>query len=260
MKKTALITGASSGIGKEFAKYHASKGGDLIITARREGALSELKAELEAQHGVTVHVIALDLAASDGARNLIDEIQSRDLTVDILINNAGFGGHGMHINRSWASEAAMIDLNVKALAELSHAFGMQMIENGGGKILNVASTAAMIPGPLQAVYFASKAFVMSYSQALDEEMRDKGVTVTSLNPGLVLTEFVATANLGNTGLSKQKGASAASVAKIGYDGMLKGKLVVINEPRLAFMLNWITPLLPRRIVLRLIKGMQSKPA
>ncbi|MGH1445584.1 MAG: SDR family NAD(P)-dependent oxidoreductase [Cognatishimia sp.] len=260
MKKTALITGASSGIGKEFAKYHASKGGDLIITARREGALSELKAELEDQHGVTVHVIALDLAASDGARNLIDEIQSRDLTVDILINNAGFGGHGMHINRSWVSEAAMIDLNVKALAELSHAFGMQMIENGGGKILNVASTAAMIPGPLQAVYFASKAFVMSYSQALDEEMRDKGVTVTSLNPGLVLTEFVETANLGNTGLSKQKGASAASVAKIGYDGMLKGKLVVINEPRLAFMLNWITPLLPRRIVLRLIKGMQSKPA
>lgn len=260
MTKLALITGASSGIGKEFARYHAQKGGDLIITARREAALDDLKAELEAKHGVTVHTIALDLAAAGGARKLIDEVNARGLNVDILINNAGFGGHGLHTERDWTAEEAMIDLNVKALVELSHAFGKGMVARGGGKILNVASTAAMIPGPLQANYFATKAYVMSYSQALDEELREFGVTVSSLNPGLVNTEFVATADLGDTGLSNQKGATPQSVAKIGYDGMMKGKLVIINETRLAFMLNWVTPLLPRRQVLKMVRGMQSKAA
>ncbi len=260
MTNLALITGASSGIGKEFARYHASKGGDLIITARRDAALTALKDELESKHGVTVHSIALDLAADGGARQLIDEVAARGLQVDILINNAGFGGHGLHTQRSWDSEAAMIDLNVKALVELSHGFGKDMVARGQGKILNVASTAAMIPGPFQANYFATKAYVMSYSQALDEELREFGVTVSSLNPGLVHTEFVATANLADTGLSTQKGASAESVAKIGYDGMMKGKLIIINEPRLNFLLNWVTPLLPRRTVLKMVRGMQTKAA
>ncbi|SHH75372.1 SDR family NAD(P)-dependent oxidoreductase [Cognatishimia maritima] len=260
MTNLALITGASSGIGKEFARYHAKKGGDLIITARREAALTELKEELERTHSVTVHTIALDLAAEGGARKLIDEVAARGLNVDILINNAGFGGHGLHTERDWAAEKAMIDLNVKALVELSHAFGKQMVERGGGKILNVASTAAMMPGPMQANYFATKAYVMSYSQALDEELREFGVTVSSLNPGLVNTEFVATADLGDTGLSNQKGATPESVARIGYEGMLKGKLVIINESRLSFLLNWVTPLLPRRTVLKMVRGMQTKAA
>lgn len=260
MTNLALITGASSGIGKEFARYHASKGGDLIITARREEALNDLKDELERKHGVTVHTIALDLAAEGGARMLIDEVATHGLHVDILINNAGFGGHGLHTERDWAAEKAMIDLNVRALVELSHAFGKDMVARGGGKILNVASTAAMMPGPFQANYFATKAYVMSYSQALDEELREFGVTVSSLNPGLVNTEFVAAADLGDTGLANQKGATAESVAKIGYDGMMKGKLVIINEGRLSFLLNWVTPLLPRRTVLKMVRGMQTKAA
>ncbi|GAA6207249.1 SDR family oxidoreductase [Cognatishimia sp. WU-CL00825] len=258
MKSLALITGASSGIGKEFARYHAAKGGDVIITARRKGALDTLKVELETKFGITAHVIALDLGAAEGAKSLLAEIAARNLSVDILINNAGFGGHGIHIDRDWADESAMIDLNIKSLAELSHDLGGQMAAKGAGKILNVASTAAMMPGPLQAVYFASKAFVMSYSQALDEELRDKGVTVTCLNPGLVRTEFAATANLENTGLVNQKGDSAENVAKLGYQGMMSGKLIVINERRLSFLLNWITPLLPRRNVLRMVRGMQTK--
>ncbi len=260
MTNTALITGASSGIGKEFARYHASKGGDLIITARRAEALEELKAELEAKHGITVHCIPLDIAAQGGARKLIETVQSQGLTVDILINNAGFGGHGSHIDRDWKLEESMVDLNVKALMELSHTFGADMVNRGGGRILNVASTAAMLPGPFQAVYFATKAFVMSYSQALDEELRDQGVTVSSLNPGLVHTGFVDAANLSGTGLSKQKGDTPQNVAKLGYDGMMKGRLVIINERRLAFMLNWITPLVPRRALLKSVRSMQTKSA
>ncbi|MFY0597375.1 MAG: SDR family oxidoreductase [Cognatishimia sp.] len=260
MTNLALITGASSGIGKEFARYHASKGGDLIITARREEALNTLKDELERKHSVTVQTIALDLAAEGGARKLIDEVAARGLNVDILINNAGFGGHGLHTQRDWAAEKAMIDLNITALVELSHGIGKGMVNRGGGKILNVASTAAMMPGPLQANYFATKAYVMSYSQALDEELREHGVTVSSLNPGFVHTEFAAAADLEGTGLAAQKGATAESVAKIGYDGMMKGKLVIINEGRLSFLLNWITPLLPRRTVLKMVRGMQTKSA
>jgi len=258
MTNLALITGASSGIGKEFARYHASKGGDLIITARREDALNALKEELEGKHGIQVHTIVLDLAADGGARKLIDEVAARGLSVDVLINNAGFGGHGLHIERGWEAEEAMINLNIKALVELAQSFGKQMVSRGSGKILNVASTAAMMPGPLQANYFATKAYVMSYSQALDEELRQLGVTVSCLNPGVVSTEFIDTANLGDTGLAKQKGATPESVAKIGYDGMMKGKLIIFNEAGLKFMLNWITPLMPRRTILSMGRRIQTK--
>lgn len=258
MTNTALITGASSGIGKEFARYHAAQGGDVIITARREASLTALKTELETTHGITAHVIATDLGAPEGASSLYQAVKDKGLTVDILINNAGFGGHGLHVERDLAEEQAMIDLNVKALVTLTHAFAGEMVARGQGKVLNVASTAAMIPGPLQAIYFATKAFVMSYSQALDQEMRAKGVTVSSLNPGYVHTEFAASANLEGTDLVKQKGATPEAVAKIGYDGMMKGKLIIINEPQLSFMLNWVTPLLPRRAVLKMVAKMQSK--
>ena len=258
MTNLALITGASSGIGKEFARYHATQKGDLIITARREAALKDLKTELESAHGVTVHTVALDLAAPGGARALIGAVAKLDLSVDILINNAGFGGHGAHTARDWDDEAKMIDLNVRALVELSQHFGKSMAELGGGKILNVASVAAMMPGPLQAVYFATKAFVLSYSQALDEELRAQNVTVTTLNPGYVVTEFADVANLGNTGLVSQGGKTPDTVAAIGYKAMQRGKLVVFNEARMNFLMNWLIPLMPRRAVLKMVHGMQTK--
>ena len=258
MSNTALITGASSGIGKELARYHASLGGDLILTARREAELNTLKAELETAHGITAHVFALDLGAAGGADALIKAVGDAGLRVDVLINNAGFCGHGVHIERDMANEQAMIDLNISSLVTLTHAFGGQMAAQGSGKILNVGSTAGFIPGPNQAVYFATKAFVNSFSQAIDQELNARGVTCTVLAPGYVETEFAQAANLEGTQMVSAGGATAASVAKHGYDAMLAGKLVTINDPKLSFMLNWLTPLLPRRMVLKMIQKTQSK--
>lgn len=258
MSKTALVTGASSGIGLEVARYHASKGGDVILVARRESALTDLKAELEAKHGITAHVIVADLAAEGGAEKLYQDVTQAGLSVDYLINNAGFGGHGKHIDRALPEELSMIDLNVKALVELTHRFAADMVAKGGGKILNVGSTAGFAPGPNQAVYFATKAFVNSFSQAIDHELRPKGVTSTVLAPGYVKTEFAEVANLEGTALVKQGGATAASVAKFGYDAMMAGKLIVINEAKLNVLMNWVIPLLPRRLVLKIMGDMQEK--
>ena len=257
MPNTALITGASGGIGAEFARYHASKKGDLILVARREEALNELRRELQNTHGVKVHVIAQDLGTQDGAEALVKAIAALNVNVDILINNAGFGGHGLHVERDLADEQAMIDLNIKALVTLSHAFGGQMAERGKGHILQVGSTAGFMPGPLQAIYFATKAFVNSFSQALDHELRPKGVTCTVLAPGYVETDFANRADLGGTDLVKS-GKSAASVAKHGYDAMLDGKLVTMNETQLSILTQWVIPLLPRRTVLKMVEKMQSK--
>lgn len=258
MPNTALITGASAGIGTEFARYHASKGGDLVIAARREAPLNALKSELETAYGITVTVLAMDVGSPEQAKALHDAVKAEGITVDVLINNAGFGGHGAFLDRDLAQDQAMIDLNISALVTLSHLVGNDMKAHGGGKMLQVSSTASFAPGPYQATYFATKAFVTSFSQAIDHEMRDHGITSTALCPGLVNTEFVATADLGGTGLANQKGATASSVAKIGYDAMLRGDLIAINEPRLKFMMGWIIPLLPRRRVLRTIAGMQTK--
>jgi len=133
MTNTALITGASSGMGVEFARYHASKGGNLIITARREAALQKLKSELEAKYGVTIHVVALDLGSVGGAAALYEAVQKTGETVKILINNAGFGGHGVHIERQLSQEQAMIDLNIKAVVSLTHMIGNDMVKSGGAK-------------------------------------------------------------------------------------------------------------------------------
>lgn len=257
MSNTALITGASGGIGAELARYHATQKGDLILVARRLDALNDLKSELEAAHNIAVHVIAQDLGEAGGADALVVKVADLGVDVDILINNAGFGGHGRHIDRALADEQAMIDLNIKALVTLTHAFGAQMAARGKGRILQVGSTAGFMPGPMQAVYFATKAFVNSFSQAIDQELRSKGVTCTVLAPGYVETEFADRADLGGTDLVKS-GATAESVAKHGYDAMMAGKLVTINEKMLNFALNWLTPLAPRRAVLTMVQKMQSK--
>lgn len=255
MTNTALITGASSGIGTEFARYHASLGGDLIITARSEGPLNDLKAELETAHGIKVTVITCDLGAMDGADTLY--AATHGARIDVLINNAGFGGHGKFVERALDDDLAMIDLNVKSLVSLCHKIGNDMVKQGGGKILNVSSTASYMPGPLQATYFATKAFVSSFSYALSEELGDKGVTVTALEPGYVETGFSERADLGGTALTKS-GKTADTVARIGYDAMLKGKINVINEPFLAFQLNWLMPFLPHKLKNKFIRKMQEK--
>ncbi|MEM1234032.1 MAG: SDR family oxidoreductase [Pseudomonadota bacterium] len=257
MPNTALVTGASAGIGTEFARYHAERGGDLVIAARRADALEKLKTEIEADHNVTVHVVPADLGSKTGADKLISDVDALGVDIDVLINNAGYGGHGTILDRDAAEDRAMIDLNVQTLVQLTHHFGAKMADRGSGKILQVGSTAGFMPGPGQATYFATKAFVNSFSQAVDHELRPKGVTCTALAPGYVETEFAKVANLEGTQLTKS-GATARSVAKFGYDAMRRGELLVVNEKFLDFMLNWIVPLLPRRMALKMIEKAQSK--
>lgn len=257
MTNTALITGASGGIGRALADYHASKGGDLILVARRADALHAAKAEIEAAHNVTVHVIAQDLGVDGGAQALVQAVDDAGLSVDILINNAGFGGRGTHTERALEDESAMIDLNITALVVLTHAFGKRMAAKGGGKIMQVGSTAGFMPGPQQAVYFATKAFVNSFSQAVDQELRSKGVTSTVLAPGYVETGFAARADLEGTKLVKS-GATPESVAKFGYDAMMSGKLIAINERLLGFLVQWVVPLLPRRMAMKIVGDLQTR--
>ena len=258
MGNTALVTGASSGIGAEFARYHAERGGDVILVARRGDALQALKEELEKDHGIAAHVFAQDLGAEGGAQKLYDQVKGAGLGVDVLINNAGFGGQGRHLDRPLEDELAMIDLNVKALVTLTHLVARDMVAQGSGKILQVGSTAGFMPGPNQAVYFATKAFVRSYAEALAQELKGTGVTMTLLAPGYVETEFAERSGLTGTKLVSGGGKTPRSVAKHGYDAMRRGEMVTVNEKGLDLMVNWVVPFLPRKAVLRMIERMQAK--
>lgn len=258
MSSTALITGASSGIGAELARYHAELGGHMVIVARRKEPLDALKAELEAAHGVSVTVMAEDVGSPEQAVKLYEAVKARGIEIDILINTAGFGGHGAFLDRDLARHQAMIDLNISALVILSHLFGNDMKARKSGKMLHVSSVVSRMPGPYQAVYFATKAFVTSFSQAIDQEMRRDGITSTALCPGLVYTEIVASADLEGAGLAGRKGATPASLAQCGYDAMMKGDLIASKENPLSFMMNWIISFLPRRNVLKMVESMQTK--
>jgi short-subunit dehydrogenase len=257
MAGTALITGASSGIGEELAWIHAARGGDLIITARRETRLNDLAAAIAAEHKVGVEVIAGDLAAPGAAGILYDEVAARGLTVDILVNNAGFGGHGKFHEADLAREQQMMQLNMVALTELCHHFLQDMVERGSGRILNVGSTAGFLPGPLQAVYYASKAYVNSLSQALANELDGTGVTVTVLCPGPVKTGFQEAADLdGVRGF--EFAADARSVAECGYRAMERGQLLAINDVKLRFLMDGVLPWLPRRQLLKMSRMTMEK--
>lgn len=226
MGKLALITGASSGIGRELALVHAAAGGDCVLVARREDELRALAEEIEGRHGVRGYVIASDLTDDGAPQRLRDEVADRGLRVDYLVNNAGFGGRGMHHERPLEVELAMIRLNVEALTALTRLYLPEMTGRGSGRIMNVASTAAFFPGPLQAVYYATKAYVLSYSQAVAVELEGTGVTVTALCPGPTRTEFFSNADLGGTLLSRLA-VPADRVARSGYRAMLAGRTVAV---------------------------------
>ncbi|MBF0803409.1 MULTISPECIES: SDR family oxidoreductase [unclassified Neisseria] len=257
MKHTALITGASNGIGLELARIHAERGGGLVLVARSQNKLEQLAQELRTQYGSNVTVIAQDLAAPQAAQAVFAQTEQAGIQVDILINNAGFGGHGRFFERELAKEQQMIQLNITALTELTHLYLQDMVARRSGKILNVSSTASFMPGPLQAVYYASKAYVTSFSQALAEEVREFGVTVTALCPGAVATGFVDAGGLQDVGAWKNA-KSAQSVAEYGYRAMEKGELVAFNEGKLKFALEWIIPLLPRKTVLKMSRKAMEK--
>ena len=257
MKNVALITGASGGIGRELAKVHAATGGDLIVVARGSDELEKLKQELESAHGNTVHCIAADLTEPDAVRNVYNQTMEFTDRIHILINNAGFGGHGKFHERDWNKESSMIQLNIMALSELTHLILPGMIKAKSGKILNLGSTAGFLPGPLMANYYATKAYVNSFSQAIAEELKGTGVTVTVLCPGPVDTGFSSAANLDGAEAFKHA-TNATDVAKIGYNAMQRGKLVVFDSWKFFFLLGWIVPLLPRWLVLIISRKSMEK--
>ncbi|MDR1543474.1 MAG: SDR family oxidoreductase [Prevotellaceae bacterium] len=224
--KTALITGATSGIGLELAKIHAQNGGNLVLVSRNLQKLTEIKTELEQQFGVSVFVLAADLEKENSAQEIFNELKINNIKIDFLLNNAGLGDFGNFIERGIEKCRQMIALNISALMELTYIFANEMVRNGGGKILNVASIASVQPVPNMAVYGATKAFVLSFSQALGYELRKTGVSVTALMPGPTSTNFFAHADGINSRMTDMN-MPADKVAAIGYLTMLKGRRSVI---------------------------------
>lgn len=257
MKNVSLITGASSGIGKELALIHASKGGDLVIVARDKEKLEELKKEIEDKYSVSVFVIVKDLSLPNASKEIYLKVKEAGIEIDYLMNNAGFGGIGKFHEREWEKDLAMINLNIVALTELTRFFLPDFVKRNKGRILNTSSTASLFPGPLQAVYFATKAYVTSFSNALAEELYNTNVTVTALLPGATKTEFGRISGMDKTKMF-QKTASARTVAQEAYDAMMVGKLNIISgatfSQRILFLL---LPFLPKKILLKQIRIMQE---
>jgi uncharacterized protein len=256
-RATALVTGASSGIGETIAEELAGKGCSLVLVARRREVLNELAARLRAAHGVRVEVVAEDLGVPHAAQVLADELERRGVVVDVLVNNAGVGDFDAFVDADPAELDTMVQLNVGTLTMLTRALVPGMVERGHGTVLNVASTAAFVPGPLMAVYYASKAYVLSFSEALAEELRGTGVGVTVLCPGPVATEFQERAELDRSDLLKgARLMDAGTVARAAVAGIERGAVRVV--PGAANKATAVLPrLVPRAMVPRLVRRFQD---
>jgi hypothetical protein len=254
---TVLITGASGGIGYELAKLFAHDHYNLALVARSPDKLAQVAIELQA-YGVTVKTITLDLAAPPAPQFLFDQLAREGIAIDILINNAGFGTYGEFAQMPEAEIAGQIDLNITALTRLTRLFLPPMLQRRSGKIMNVASTAAFQPGPLMAVYYATKAFVLSFSEAVANELRGSGVTVTCFCPGATHTGFAKRAGSERSRLFKQLGAmSAEKVARDGYRALMEGRTLAISGVH-----NWIVAqssrIAPRKLVTAISRWVSEK--
>jgi len=257
MVKTALITGSSNGIGYKLAKIHAENGGNMVLVARTKTKLKALKKELEEKHKVHVYTIAKDLSLTGVASEIFDELKQQNIQVDYLVNNAGIGDIGLFADSDWNKQVKMINLNITALTHLTKLFLPEMMKRGNGKIMNVASTASFQPGPTMSVYFATKAYVLSFSEAVNNEVRDKGITVTALCPGSTESGFHAVA-LGDTRkLRIRKLPSSRKLAEYGYKSMMKGKTVAIPGLKNALMVTCVR-FLPRSLVVRAARMIEEK--
>jgi len=226
-ERFTLITGASTGIGRELALIAASKGRSLVLVARSEEKLSELARSIREAHGVRAEVVALDLSDPEAPAALFREMKRREIEIEVLINNAGFGSLGRFHETPIDRQLEMLRLNVAALTHLTHLFLPPMLERRRGRILNVASMAGLQPGPWMTVYYASKAYVLSFTEAIAEELRATGVTSTALLPGPTRTEFQSRADMAGSRLIRLGMANARSVAEAGYRGMEAGRVMVI---------------------------------
>lgn len=250
-----LITGASGGIGQELAIIAAREGHNLVLVARNKEKLIKLARELTKRHDIYAEVIACDLSETPGPKKVCDVLGKKHLTIDTLINNAGFGDYGEFLHSDLSTQLNMIDLNIRSLTELTHRLLPGMVERGSGRIMNVGSVASFLPGPLMSVYFASKAYVLSFSEALVEELKGSGVTVTCLCPGSTSTGFGDNANVSETHSTKTTNVTAADVAEYGWDEMMRGSPVAIHRfnNRAAV---WLTRFFPRAVVRRLVHWIQ----
>ena len=256
---TALITGASSGIGRELARLFSADGCNVILIARSREKLDALKAELENEFHNTVTTLEKDLSAPGAAQEVYDYTQANSLAVDALVNNAGFGDWALFAQSSLAKQEQMIQLNVTALTALTHLFLPQMIERKNGRILQVASVASFMPGPKMAVYYATKAFVRSFTEALSVELKKtkSGVSVTALCPGPVKTAFWDVAEAQNSSISKNMFfADSASVARCGYRALKKGRVLAIPVFSVRAAV-FISKFLPRSWVRNMVYAVQK---
>lgn len=258
MNKNALITGASSGIGLELAHIFAQNKTDLVLVARSEKALKELASLLENKHNIKAHVLALDLSIADSAQLVYNFTQMHQLRIDYLINNAGFGDFAMFAESKWDKQAQMINLNILALTHLTHLYLPDMIKRKNGRIMNVASTASFQPGPTMSVYYASKAFVLHFSEAIANELEGTGVSVTALCPGPTASGFQDAADLNESKLVKgRKLPDAKSVAEYAFKSMMKGKVVAIHGLMNTIMATGIR-FTPRSWVVKMARKLQDK--
>jgi len=254
---TVLITGASGGIGYELAKLFARDHHNLVLVARNVGKLAQVATELQT-HGVTVKAIALDLSAPPAPKFLFDQLHREGIAVDILVNNAGFGAFGEFAKMSEEEILGQIDLNIRSLTELTRLFLPSMVQRRSGRIMNVASIAAFQPGPLMAVYYATKAYVLSFTEAIANELHRTGVTVTCFCPGATHTDFAKRAGIENSRLFKQVGAmSAEKVALDGYRAVMEGRGLAISGIH-----NWAvaqsTRFAPRKMVTAVSRWIAEK--
>ncbi|PIT86114.1 MAG: short-chain dehydrogenase [Candidatus Magasanikbacteria bacterium CG10_big_fil_rev_8_21_14_0_10_43_6] len=259
-KNIALITGATSGIGYEIAKLLAAKKYDLCLVSRKQDTLEVTKAALEKEFGVDVVLYAADLSTNGAAKRVYDMVQEKGYTIEILVNNAGFGAEGLHTEIPVEKVHSMIGLNITALTELSHYIGGAMKTQKHGYILNVASTAAYQPLPYMAAYAASKSYVLNFSEALAKELEDFGVVVTALSPGMTATKFFTEMGVGeNTDgiFDKRRRMSAEDVAEIGVDALFRKKLSVISGYKNK-CLAWGSKIVPRAVVAAITKRMMRQ--
>jgi uncharacterized protein len=245
---TALITGASSGIGLELARLFAKDHHNLVLVARGAGKLARVADELQRQFGISAKVVPLDLSANSAPQFLFDQLQREGIAIDILVNNAGYAVFGEFIKNPTEEELGQIHLNITALTHLTKLFVQPMLERHSGRIMNVASTAGFQPGPLMAVYYATKAYVISFSEALANELNGTGVSVTCLCPGVTDTGFQGRAGTENTLLFRAlRPMAAKTVARDGYRGLMAGKTLIISGFR-----NWLLAeslrISPRKLV------------
>ena len=235
--KTALVTGASSGLGVDCAREPARRGCRVVLVARREELLKKLQGELQAQHGITAVAMTVDLGDPAAPQMLYDALKAQGIAVDILVNNAGFGLYGLELDIPWDKTRQMLMLDVVALTHLTKLFARDMVKRGYGRILQVASIGAYQPSPTYAAYSAAKSYVRSFSQALNFELRHSGVTSTAICPGITATEFLQVSGQKPTAYQRMMMMTSADVAAIGIKAMLQGRYNVVPG-----FLNWLTAL------------------